>query len=670
MKAGFYPRLAFDGIRKNRQMYFPYIMTCIAMVMVYYIILFLSDIRGKTTKLFMDVGSWVIAIFSVIFLFYTNSFLLRRRKKEFGLYNILGMEKRHISLILLWENLIIYALSVVSGLVIGIAFSKIAELAFMKATSGEVTYDFPISFDSVIQTALLFTVIFIMLFLNGLRQIRFSNTITLLQSEALGEKPPKANWFLGILGLVLIAGGYAISLSIDDPVAAVWGFLVAVILVIVGTYITFVAGSVLLCKILRKNKRYYYKANHFVSVSSMAYRMNRNGAGLASICILASMALVTISSTVSLYVGNENDIRSLFPREINITYYYESLDEDIEKDIESLTPEIMAVCEKYNITPFNVIDYQSAGIYALIQGNTVETDSDIVYNSDEWYTGSSLVDCYFIPLEDYNRMMGTTYELSENEALLYSDSYEYNEKSISFRHGNTLEIKQQLDSMFLPVVSLDGAAPAVFLIVPDISYATQGLNSNSIVGYYWHYRFDTGLNSTDQVTLSDSLINQLSHRDSFERHLFNGVDIDCRGYYSGSFYQEYGSLLYLGIVLCFVFLMAAVLIIYYRQISEGYEDQKRFDIMQKVGMTKCEIRKSINSQLLTVFFLPLIFAGLHLAFAFPIISKLLELFGSVNSRLLIMTIAACFVVFALFYVVVYKITSNAYYRIVSDNTES
>ncbi|MCH5297784.1 MAG: ABC transporter permease [Ruminococcus sp.] len=669
MKAGFYPKLAFDGIRKNKQMYLPYIMTCVVMVMMYYIMSFLqyseslSNTKGVATiREILGLGTWVIAIFSCIFLFYTNSFLIRKRKKEFGLYNILGMGKRNISVILFWEALIIFLISVALGLLIGIALSKMAELALILVMHGEVTYTVSVSISSVIMSVALFGAIFVLLFLNALRQIKFSSSISLLRSENVGEKPPKANWFFGILGILILAGGYAISLSIKNPLAALFGFFVAVILVIIGTYITMISGSVLFCKILQKNKRYYYKLNHFVSVSSMAYRMKRNGAGLASICFLATMVLVIISSTASLYIGGEDAIRNRYPREITVTFGYVNFSEGSDADMKNIPSEVSEIAEEFNSVPSNVIDYRDASFAGQIQGNFIETDYTNVDDYDI-YTYSNVATFNFIPLEDYNSNMGTNYELNNGEALLYSNNYDYNEDSISFRNGNKLMIKSHLDKFFTAQDDIEYILPVIYLIVPDVSFAVQGIDD--MVIYSRYYQFDTGLEAEQQTDLRDKIDSVLTSYESHEAHNFSYARIEGREANRDSFYSLYGGLFYLGIVLSLVFLIAAVLIIYYKQISEGYEDQSRFEIMQKVGMTKREIRKSINSQLLTVFFLPLILAGVHLAFAFPLISKMLMMFGLFNSMLYIITAIVCLIIFAFFYAVVYKITSNAYYRIVS-----
>lgn len=680
MKAGFYPKLALDGIRKNKQLYLPYVMTCAVMVMMYYIISFLqqtdtlSDIKGiDTIRIVLNLGTWVIALFSAVFLFYTNSFLIRRRKKEFGLYNILGMGKRNISVILFWETFIIYIISIAIGLFVGIVLSKMAELALVLAIKGEVTYQLSISFSSALMAVILFAVIFLLLYLNAVRQVKFSSAVSLLRSENAGEKPPKGNWIIGILGVMLIAGGYIISLRIDDPITALTGFFIAVLLVIAGTYLTMISGSVLFCRLLQKNKRYYYKANHFVSVSSMIFRMKRNGAGLASICVLAAMVLVMISATTSLYTGAEGAINDRYPREVNVTLQYSKLDEKSEADIKSLLSEIRTVCDEFDVAPTDVVDYRAASITGQIQGDTVETNPMAV-DGLTLYSYQDVATFNFLLLDDYNRMTGANVTLNNGEAMMISSKYDYKESTISFNSGKQFRIVDRLKTLFIPKNSIEYLIPVIYLIVPDINDAVSGIdrladyNGNQMVQFYSYFYFNTDRESQTQIALAEKLGNTLASTESSSAHRFDFVKIESREEKRNSFYGLYGGLFYLGIILSLVFLMAAVLIIYYKQISEGYEDQKRFEIMQKVGMTKREIRKSINSQLLTVFFLPLVFAGLHLTFAFPVVSKLLMMFGVMNNTLLILTTIFCFGIFALFYAMVYKITSNAYYRIVSNNT--
>lgn len=678
MKKGFYPKLAFDGIRKNKKMYLPYILTSVGMVMMYYIILFLQfsqnikdAVRSSTAADILGLGSWVIAIFACIFLFYTNSFLIKRRKKEFGLYNILGMDKRNLSKVLFWETLIIAVISLVIGLAAGIAFSKLAELVFLRLLKCDVSFNLSICPQGLGLCAAVFTVIYILLFFNSLRQVQFSSAISLVKSEQTGEKPPKGNWILGILGVLLLGGAYYLALGIKEPLQAMMLFFVAVVMVIIGTYLIMIAGSVLFCRLLQKNKKYYYKSNHFVSVSSMVYRMKRNGAGLASICILATMVLVMISSTTSLYFGEEDALASRYPREINISF--SSLDTQIYKNgqADKIRSEIDGIAKKQNANVHNSLTYLAGVLSGMVTDGNVETDVRNVYSGAVDY--NKVFQFNFVSIDDYNKIMGTDYKLKDGEAMIYlfrKDS-NFNGDKLSFNGGQSFKIVKYLDNFISQSDAAMTIVPTMAIFVNDLDKATQGMtdathqhDSGPVVNFSWSYGFDTGLSEDEQIALSKDINSYLTGvRVGSDDVLVS--EVESREQNRNDFYALYGGLFGLGIILSIVFIFAAVLIIYYKQISEGYEDQSRFEIMQKVGMTKKEIRKSINSQLLTVFFLPLIFAGMHLAFAAPIIKKLLLIFNLTNLNLFIATILISFAVFALFYMIVYKITSNAYYKIVS-----
>lgn len=678
MKFLFYPKLALDGIRKNKRMYLPYFFTCAGMVMMYYIVTFLlydellSAMRGEEVIFsILSLGGWVIAVFSCFFLFYTNSFLLRRRKKEFGLYSILGMGKRNIARILFWETLLIAFVSLAVGLGMGIAVSKLAELGLVNLLHGKASFSFAVSFKAVAMTAEVFGVIFLLLLLNGLRQVRFSSPLALLRSETAGEKPPKANYLLGILGVLLLAAAYYIAVTIKEPVAALTLFFVAVLMVIAGSYLCFIAGSVLLCRILQKRKGYYYKPNHFVLVSSMVYRMKRNGAGLASICILATMVLVMISSTVSLYFGAEDALRCRYPRDLNLSFRMTDAEALRDEAIDTLKRDIDTQLAKAHTSPENLYFFRSAAIAGLLEGNTVETDASTL-NSFSVSSLQNVTNFYFIPLADYNAMTGENETLSTGEALLYRNrSGDFGESVLHFNNGCDLRIKKQLPTFFTTGESSMEMLSSIFLVVPDLEESLGTLptladyNGDRMVAYRWVYNFDTSKTDEENMALNRELRDFLYGSEPFAAYGLDYVSCESLAEEKEGFYSLYGGLFYLGILLSIVFLFAAVLIIYYKQISEGYEDQRRFEIMQRVGMTKKEIRRSINSQLLTVFFLPLLFAGMHLAFAFPMIRRLLMLFNLTNVLLFAGVTVGCFLLFALFYALVYRITSGAYYGIVS-----
>lgn len=677
MKKGIYSRLALTGIKKNKKLYIPYILTCIGMVMMFYIITFLSSSDmmmnypgGETMRGILGFGVYVIGFFAVIFLFYTNSFLVRRRKKEFGLYNILGMGKRNIARVMLWETLFIGAFSIVLGMALGVLFSKLAELVMVNIMSMDVTFGVTIDYKAIYYTVVLFAVIFFLILLNSLRQVHLSNPIALLHSENAGEKPPKANWFFAVLGVLILGCAYYLAVTIKDPVTTLAAFFFAVIMVIVATYLIFISGSVAFCKILQKKKNYYYKTNHFVSVSSMSYRMKRNGAGLASICILCTMVLVMISSTVCLYLGKEDSLRERYPRNINVTMTSQIYSDLISQDADDVAKRTFETAENMGYTPVNAIDYTMLSFVSYMR------DGEIVFDEDENgfnYVSGDLWQIFIVSLDDYNRLTGSQENLDEDEVMIYtSKDMDYNYDVLKIKGQEPLNIKKVVTDFENNGVDTMQIIPALYIFVPDLEVQVQKIseqsedalgNINRFVGY--------DLEATDQQ--QTDVFSEIY--DWLRTSQVNSADSSMYVYVEGSanekleFFGLYGGLFFLGIILGIVFIFAAVLIMYYKQVSEGYEDQSRFEIMQKVGMTKREIKKSINSQMLTVFFMPLIAAGVHLAFAFPMIYKMLILFGLVNKVFLIMVTVGCFLLFALLYMLVYKITSRAYYSIVSGGNE-
>ncbi len=677
MSKGFYSKLAWNGIRKNKKFYTPYILTCIGMVTMYYIVSFLSVSPqvttmsgGDTIQVMLSLGCGVISVFSILFLFYTNSFLMPRRKKEFGLYNILGMGKGNLARILLWETLIVTVLSLGIGLLCGIILSKVAELGMLNILSLEVSFAFQIEIQAVYQTIVLFLVIFALILLNSLRQIHLTNPIELLHSETVGEKPPKGNWALAVLGLFLLGGAYWLAVSIQDPLSAFIWFFVAVIMVIIGTYFLFIAGSVSFCKLLQKNKRYYYKTHHFISVSSMVYRMKRNGAGLASICILCTMVLVMVSSTICLYIGTEDSLRTRYPRHINLDTTIQAFNEADEVQMDKIRQISAEVVSEYGQEMSQVLDYRVAGLVGYLNEDQIILDESRL-TEFHWDGYSDVWQIYVVPLEDYNRLMGQSETLEADEVLIYTTKMgEYTADTITFEDGNPMRVKKVVDDFADNGVDAMQVIPSLYIFVSDFQKVVEPLLgmenlTSGIVSLHWFYGFDLNCEDEKQIEIMDELGRRI---DLLEIESGEGAPItsyEAVAKERTSFYGLYGGLFFLGVLLGIVFLFAAVLIIYYKQISEGYEDQSRFEIMQKVGMNRREIKKSINSQILTVFFLPLLTAGVHLCFAFPLIYKLLALFSLTNLSLLILVTVICYLIFSLFYVVIYRVTSHAYYSIVS-----
>ena len=683
MRAELYPKLAWDGIRKNKRFYLPYILTCIGMIMMFYIIHYLAAMQtlsnmpgGDSMKTILGFGVWVIVLFAAIFLFYTNSFLMRRRQKEFGLYNMLGMGKNHLSILLFWENLILFIISMFLGLLGGILLSKMAELFLTMLIGGEVTYTLRIDMEAFKDTWIIFVSIFVLIFTKGLFQIRTSSAIALIKSENYGEKPPKANYLLGIAGIIILAVAYYIALSIKSPLTALSWFFIAVCMVIIATYLLFICGSVMLCKLLQKNKNYYYKPNHFVSVSSMAYRMKRNGAGLASICILSTMVLVIMMGSGSLYVGKEDSLNTRYPHDftISVDYLTEGDSQLYSKEKEdAFYAQIDNVLNNLNVPIQNKETSLSTNVTGLLYNGKLILDPYTV-DSANTDTMEYVTQIYLVSLDEYNQSMDTQKTLNNNEVFIYCVRRTYDNSTITLSDGTTLTVKEQLSNMMNTGESAMLIIPSVFIVTNDIDSLIKSFNKELgdmpqkyLCRLESSYLFDTDLSDKQQIELAQEIHKQIIELDSSDNSQYYSYSIECKAQERDEFYGTFGGIFFLGIFLSIIFLSATVLIIYYKQITEGYEDEARFEIMRKVGMTAQDIRNSINSQMLTVFFLPLAIAAIHTAFAFSIVQKLLAIFNLYNTTLSLMVTLVTIVIFGIFYGIVYKITSNAYYTIVSGN---
>ena len=677
MKKTVYSRLAWTGIRKNKQLYTPYILTCIGMIMMFYIISALSKSTllnemkgGGNIQALLSLGIGVIGVFALVFLFYTNSFLIRRRQKEFGLYNILGMDKKNIGRIIIWESFLISLISLVAGLLSGIILSKLAELLLFNIINTDVNFALSIDLNAIWSSVLVFMIIFTLILLNTYRKVRLSKPISLLNSENLGEKPPKANWIITVFGVLILSVAYYIAVTIKDPLMALGQFFIAIILVIIATYLLFISGSVTFCRILQKRKS-YYKPNRFVSISSMVYRMKRNGAGLASICILGTMVLVILATTISLYVGSEDSLRKRFPRDIKISVSVNQLEYLKDDRISVYRDAINKAVSSQSVQ--SISEYRAASIGGSFKNGNILIDLN---NSSSLFDYDSLFQVYIISLEDYNKYSGTNKTLNPNEAFVYSAKKIHFSSIITIGNAKELQVKEVLPSFFNGIMDNLQIIPSMCVVVSDFDDFVKPLmtlrseHDYPMLRLEWSYGFNLDAPDGVHSNILRNFINNFKDIYNENEEVFSSYYGESIVEQRADFFMTYGGLLFLGILLSIVFVFAAVLIIYYKQISEGHEDHSRFDIMQKIGMTKKEIQKSINSQILTVFMLPLIFAGLHLSFAFPILWKLLQLFSLYDMVLLIIVTIICFLIFGVFYALVYKITASAYYKIVSGAKES
>lgn len=654
MRKALYMRLAGGNLKKNRQLYGPYLIACIVTVMMMCIMILLEGDRGLNTieggqsvAATLMFGCIVIAIFSLIILVYINSLLIKQRKKEFALYNVLGMEKRHISKVLFWESAYTAVISIGAGLIFGSVFSKLMQLILMKIIGGEISFSIDVSFSVLVFTAAIFAVFFLLVLLMNIRTIRIAQPVELLRGGSEGEREPKSKWVLAVLGVVFLAAGYVMSIMTKDVVSAITLFFIAVICVIIGTYLMFIAFSIVLLKGLKKNKRYYYQTKHFATVSGMIYRMKRNAAGLASICILSTMVIVTVSTTVCLYAGVGDIINNMYPYDVNMKYYPYS-----QQTSEKLEAAAEDTAKRQGREIKELYSFSKMSFAANRSGDKLIVDNDTI-------TGIGTVDVTIITPEDYKRLTGEDAGLKKGEVLIYSEKESFGDKV-------------ELLGEEYKTIKTDEFPKAVFL---SISTANCGIvaDSRETAEAILHRYEDT----TGQIIINGGMYINLDGTDDEKIAFSNALnseatDFEYEFYFlesrqlvekEGS-YSFYGAFFFLGMFLGLVFIFATVMIIYYKQVSEGYDDRKRFDIMQKVGMTEAEVKQTIRSQVLIVFFLPLAAAAMHVAFAFPMIRRILAAFSMTNVTLFAVCTAATFIGFAVIYLLVYLQTSKTYYSIV------
>lgn len=653
---GFYWKLAFTNLKSNRKVYLPYLLSSVGIILMFYTICAIGPgidqtamYGGTSVASMMELGKFVIGLFAVLFLFYTNSFSMKRRKKELGLYNILGMEKRHIAKIIFRETLLLAFVSLVLGLGLGILFSRVMfwVLGLVLGTSLPIAFLIPTS--AVTATLLLFCAIFFLTMCYNLLQVKLSKPIELLHGGEMGEKEPRAHWLLALLGAVLLGAGYYMAVTITSPLEALLFFFVAVILVILGTYLLFITGITALLKLLKKNKNFYYKTKHFTTISGMLFRMKQNAAGLASICVLFTALLVTVSTTFSLYTSMDELLRARYPRNVLVTAWTA---DDSAKDLVRDT--VAQQAQKLGVQVENVIDRESWNLTVARKDNTFSTDG--AYSSTY-----AVVQAF--TLEEFQRFSGQNLELAENQVLLYDPRGTFPESDTLAIDGTQFSIVPSNYS-FPDASTMAQVYEEYYLVVKDAATIEQILApSGSYTEPSYSYDFDVASGSeTDIAALSSAIQENLFDTQKVQ------VEFSCMIEDSSTSRQDfmslYGGLFFLGMFLGILFLLGTAMIIYYKQVSEGYEDAKRFSIMQKVGMSHREVKKSIHSQILLVFFLPLLTAVIHLGFAFPMLQKILLVMGLADFQLILFSTLGCVAVFALVYAAIYLVTARTYYNIV------
>lgn len=652
---GFYWKLAFTNLKGNRRVYLPYLLSSVGIIMMFYSINALGQgidqgalYGGTTVASMMGLGVFVIGLFAVLFLFYTNSFIIKRRKKELGLYNILGMEKRHIAHILFRETLLIAVCSLALGLGLGIVFSRVLFwlLGLLLGTDLAVAFVIPVS--AITSTLGLFGLIFLLTLCYNLLQVKLSKPIELLHGGETGEREPKAHWFLAVLGALLLGTGYTMAVTIQDPLSALVFFFVAVILVILGTYLLFITGITAMLKLLKKNKRFYYKTNHFTALSGMLFRMKQNAAGLASICVLFTALLVTVSTTFSLYTSMDGLLRARYPRNVLV-----SVCDANQEAKDMVRSAVNQKSQELGLALENVVDREGWNITTARVGNTLHTQE------------VSLETCAVVNIftqSEFERFSGQQVDLAENQVLLFDPANTFPEEDTLNIDDKTYEIVPS-DYVMPEASTLAQIYEMYYLVVRDETVVENILApSGSDTFPIYSYDFDVaGGDPEDIAALSEALgtVDFSGPGVEYAALLFEDSATSRQ-----SFMELYGGLFFLGLFLGVLFLLGTALIIYYKQVSEGYDDARRFNIMQKVGMSHKEVKQSIHSQILLVFFLPLVMAVLHLAFAFPMLEKILLVMGLANTQLILLSTLGCVAVFALAYLIIYALTARTYYNIV------
>lgn len=663
MNSKIYSRLAFTNLKNNRKTYVPYILTAILTVMMYYIIDALSrneSVKRQDVKEILAYATVVVMVFSVIFLFYTNSFLIKRRKKEVGMYNILGMGKAHIAKMLFVETIVTAMLSIGAGIAGGILFGRLMWLTLLKILHYDVNMNFKVSGTSIVRTLILFGVIFSLILLYNLWQIKLANPVSLLRGGNEGEGEPKTKWVLASAGVLLIGYGYYVALTTESPLKAIQLFFVAVVCVILGTYALFAAGSIALLKILKKRKNFYYKSRNFTAVSGMIYRMKQNAVGLANICILSTMVLVMISTTICMYMGMDDILKTRYPREFEVTAY--NPDSGQEEKIRKIIEEEVS---RAGVSEKGRVEYHYGGAATVKEGNSfkIAVDEDVYSGSENIY------ELKMISLADYNKLEKRNVSLSEGEVLLYNPDIDAKKIGDTVEiAGDSYKVAEELDTFSLEKKNSSRVVGGYYVIMKDEEQIQKYLNlayerlkeENPELGemkVQYKVCFDLKGEREDRVRVAEAIKERI--KSEVPASYSDGREIEQE-----SFYYVYGGLFFIGLYLGFMFLMATVLIIYYKQISEGYDDRERYQIMQKVGMSKKEVRQSIRSQVLMVFFLPLLAAVVHIAVAFKVITKLLAVLNMVNVTLFFVCTVVTVAVFAVFYGAVFGMTAREYYRIV------
>ena len=684
-----YPKLAWQSLKHNGKFYFPYFLTILFTAAVFYIMLALTGasdlpnkIRYEYLSVFMGIGMFLVGVFAVIFLFYTNSFLMKRRNKELGLYNVLGMGKGNIAAVLVWETLILGFSGVVGGILFGMLFQRLLTLIIYRVIHFSAGFTFYISWLGIAVTAIFFGAVLLLNLIFNLIRMGRQNPIAMMREGSAGEKEPKAKWLLALIGLVTLGGGYYIALRVTNSMEAFANYFLAVFLVVIGTYCLFTAGSITILKILKKNKRYYYQTGHFITISGMLYRMKRNAVGLANICILCTMTLVMISGTVSLYLGTEGVVEVRTPADWTSTLRFRP--EEGEPDFDGLTEKVEEIAAAQGVPATESYGFLNSSQDLFLRDGALDT---CPLDEKDTVTYDAELEVLFISLDAYNHLTGQSKTLGSDQVLVWCQGWQLPDTLTLPYHSfqsqeasgepRSFRIKEFLDDFpatggWSPMIGANNAETGgICVVVPDdktlLDLYEQFQTAN---GGSMEWTLFTTLSGTEEEKLQ-AYYNTFAdysgenYPDFSDTGSWLAFSTESKAMNLAEGYNMNGGFFFLGVFLGVLFLMAAVLIIYYKQISEGYEDRQRFQIMQKVGLERRQIKRSINRQILVVFFLPLLVAALHLLFDYRLMVLLLQLFAMNDLALSTTCSLATFGVFAVLYVLVYRITARSYYKIVS-----
>lgn len=670
MHKGIFSRLAKQNIRNNKSTYIPYIITCIFCIAMIYMMEFLRDCptldqavrQADEVRMIVFTGEIVVEIFCIIFLIYSNSFLMKRRQKEIGLYNILGLERNHIGIVMFLETIITSIGSLAGGIAAGIIGSKLALLLLLKLLHIPSVLGFYISVKGIFTCLFMFGIVFLMILFLNLAKIHLSRPVELLRGNNIGEKEPAAKWLMALIGFICLGAGYYLAVTTESPIKAITIFLLAVILVMAGTYLLFTAGSIVILKFLRRRKSFYYRTGNFISISGMLYRMKQNAIGLASICILSTGVLLMISMTVSIYFGMNDIMLNRYPYDVDMSVTSISEDEcqtAIEAFEKAIADNKVPVEKSVEEIYLDIVCSKNGDQILIKPANTIRNSDSVLVLS-------------LLDQAEYERLTGISANLNDGEIFAWYPSAV--QKDSVTVDETEFTVKKWLDKNPL-TCGEDAVSDNAVLVVTDEDFKKfdemrtemyKGVSSAPAgEDLTLHLGLDITGSETDKIDFGTpvmEVVKDLKKNGGLSENSWITSGIRQQEY--ESYYADNGSLLFIGIFLGSLFLMGTAMIIYYKQISEGYEDQKRFEIMQKVGLSRREVRSSVRRQILMVFFLPLLMAMLHITMAFPMIRRMLLLFGMTNTKLFIGCTAGTVLIFAVVYGLIYLMTARSYYHIV------